>query len=325
MSTGTHSLLNTRHKNVKTQRGIIVVGSANMDMVVTVRRYPYPGETIFGRMFGMYPGGKGANQAVAASRLGGDVAFIGKMGNDIFCEQLCRSMRGNGVCLDHLLCDPGTPTGTALIMVDTDGQNEIVVVSGSNMRITPEEIEKKRDVFASGCVTLLQLEIPLATVARAAKLAKENGHLVILNPAPAQTLPKTLLKYVDILTPNETEAGTLTGVRVQDRATAERAAAKLRTLGVRTIVMTMGKRGCLLLEPDGTKHFSSMRVRAVDTTAAGDAFNGALAFSLADGMEIGEAIRFATAVSAYSVTKMGAQSSLPTRQELEHFVLSRRT
>lgn len=300
-----------------TKSTILVIGSANMDLVVSTPRFPQPGETVFGSKFGMHPGGKGANQAVAAAKLGGDVHFFGKMGNDLFRDKLCAGMQKDGVQLDHLLIDPDESTGMALITVEGSGQNEIVVVSGSNMNLSPTDIAGNRAVFSGAKIVLLQLEIPLDTVIQAARLAKEHGALVILNPAPARELPQQLLSLVDYLTPNETEAELLTGQAVHDQASAQAAAKKLLATSVKNVIVTMGEKGALLVSQAKAELFPPKKVQVVDTTAAGDAFNGALAFSLASDKNLEEAIRFANSVAAYSVTKMGAQSSMPTMEELK--------
>jgi len=302
------------------KNGIVVVGSANMDMVMSVGRYPYPGETVFGKGFGMFPGGKGGNQAVAAAKLGGRVVFIGKTGKDFFAEKLIKSMRTDGVDLKGLLRDPGAPTGTAMIVVDKSGQNEIVVISGSNMNLTPSDIDGKRKVFSSAKVTLLGLEIPLRTVIRSAEIAKSYEHMVILNPAPARKLPVSLLKRADIITPNETEAGMLSGIKVKNRHSAVGAAKKLLGGGVKAVIITLGEKGALLVTGEREKFFPAVKVKAVDTTAAGDAFNGALAFSMAKDNNLDEGIRFACAVAAFSVTRKGAQNSMPTAGELRRFM-----
>lgn len=298
------------------RNAILVIGSANMDLVVSTQRFPQPGETLFGNKFGMYPGGKGANQAVAAAKLGGEVYFLGKMGNDLFREKLCVGMRNDGVQLDHLLIDPNESTGMALITVDSNGQNEIVVVSGSNMNLSPADIVSKRALFAVAKIVLLQLEIPLDTVTQSARLAKEHGATVILNPAPARELPQELLRLVDYLTPNETEAELLTKQAVHDQTSAQTAAMKLLAQGVKNVILTLGEKGALLVNHEKAELFPAKKVQAVDTTAAGDAFNGALAFSLANDKTVEEAIRFANTVAAYSVTKMGAQSSMPTMKDV---------
>jgi ribokinase len=303
-----------------TRNSILVVGSANMDMVVKARRFPDPGETVFGEQFGMYPGGKGANQAVCIAKLGGKVFFIGKMGKDIFRERLSLSMQENGVRLNRLAIDPEEATGIALISVDASGQNEIIVAAGSNMKLLPTDIERERSIFGEVRVVLLQLEIPLSTVTRTVQLARKQGVTVILNPAPARRLPKTLLRMIDYLTPNEKELEQLSGISVSSVRTAQCAAEVLLERGVANVLVTMGARGCLLVNGGAPKLFPSYTVKAVDTTAAGDAFNGALAYSLASGSTLVEAIPFANAVAAFSVTRMGAQCSMPTLREIQAFL-----
>jgi ribokinase len=306
--------------NHMSRNGILVVGSANMDMVVVTKRPPQPGETVFGSQFAMFPGGKGANQAVCCAKLGGRVHFIGKMGNDVFRAKLMQSMKNDGVRLQHLCVDPAAPTGVALITVDARGQNEIIVVSGSNMKLTPADLDGKRYIFAKFTIVLLQLEIPIETVTQSARLAKAHGATVILNPAPARKLPESLLQMVDYLTPNEIETEILTGMPVKSVASAQKAARRLLDSGVKNVIVTLGAKGCLGVTNESAEVFPARKVKAVDTTAAGDAFNGALAFSLAKGRSIDEAIRFANAVAAFSVTKMGAQSSMPTMDELQKFL-----
>jgi len=298
---------------------VLVVGSANMDLVVRCKRFPDPGETIFGTAFATFPGGKGANQAVCCAKLGGEVTFMGRMGQDIFRDRLSSNMKQEGVGLEHLIIDPTEPTGTALITVDSSGQNEIIVVSGSNMKIRPEDILAHREAFADAAIVLLQLEIPLDTVMHAATLARQNSALVVLNPAPASMLPEELFRLIDYITPNETEAALLTGIPVVDRASAEQAAMALLQRGVQNVIITMGSSGCLLVNQRQKQMFAARRVKAVDTTAAGDAFNGALALALSQGDLLEEAIAFANSVAAFSVTKQGAQSSMPTKNELEVF------
>ncbi len=303
--------------------GILVVGSANMDMVVTAEHFPQPGETILGKKFGMFPGGKGANQAVACAKLGGITYFSGKMGNDIFKEKLAQNMKNDGVNLDYLLIDNQESTGIALIIVDSMGENEIVVVSGSNMKLTPYEVESKRHIFQQVNVVLTQLEIPLETVQKAAELAKASSALFILNPAPARILPEHLLKQVDFLTPNETELEILSRESVKDVESAKAAAANLLKKGVKNIIITLGEKGALLVNDNQEQLFPIRKVTPMDTTAAGDAFNGALALSLAKGEEIAAAIQFANQVASFSVTRMGAQSSMPTRNEIEEWMEKR--
>jgi ribokinase len=298
---------------------ILVVGSANMDLVVRVERFPVPGETTFGTSFKMFPGGKGANQAVCAAKLGQKVRFVGKMGSDTLGDRLFASMKQDGVLLDSVIKDPAESTGTALITVDKKGQNTIVVVSGSNMKFTPADLETARGLFSKATVLLVQLETPLETVTRAVELAHAEKATVILNPAPARPLPASLLRLVDFLTPNESEVQLLTGIPVTRRASAEAAARKLVDQGVKNVLMTLGPEGCLLVNSTRADLFPARRVRSVDTTAAGDAFNGALAYSLSKKEELDSAIAFANTVAGYSVTKHGAQSSMPTMAEIEEF------
>ena len=302
------------------REGVLVVGSANMDMVVSTARFPRPGETVLGRSFAMFPGGKGANQAVACAKLGGTVTFIGRMGKDVFRDRLFDSMRHDGVTMTRVTIDPSLPTGIAVITVDRAGQNQIMVASGSNMALLPADIDRHKAAFGEARVLLVQLETPLPAVQRAVALATKKGLTVILNPAPARRLPKSLLKMVDYLTPNESELSVLSGRPVNSLAAAERAARKLMDMGVRSVLVTMGAKGCMAVTAGGSRIFPSYKVRAVDTTAAGDAFNGALAFGLAAGLSLEAAVPFANGVAALSVTKMGAQSSMPGMKEVTAFM-----
>lgn len=302
------------------KQGILVVGSANMDLVASAARFPAPGETVFGAGFGMYPGGKGANQAVCAAKLGGDVLFLGKIGDDLFGEKLSRGLKEDGVRLDRLLVAGDAPTGTALIAVDGNGENEIIVVPGSNMELLPADVRRARPAFDAVRVLLLQLEIPLATVTAAAEIAHARGAVVVLNPAPARPLPPKLLALVDYLTPNETELGQLSGLPVTGIPAAVRAARALLARGVKNVVVTLGEQGALFVDGTSSRRFPARRVNPVDTTGAGDAFNGALALAIADGRPVGDAIPFANAAAALSVTRRGAQSSMPTMREVRRFL-----
>ena len=290
-----------------------------MDLVVRCEQFPRPGQTILGTGFSMFPGGKGANQAVAAARLGAEVYFLGKMGRDAFRDRLRESLAADGVHLDYLLEDPSEATGTALITVDAEGQNEIIVASGSNMRLMPAEVEECAEVFDRVGVVLLQLEIPLQTVQEAARLAKAAGCLVILNPAPAQQLPKELIRMADLITPNESESELMTSLPVIDLDTAAAAAERLVELGAGEVIVTLGEQGALHVVDGHRTHHPARMVQAVDTVAAGDAFNGALAFSLAQGLSVDEAIPLANAVAAFSVTREGAQPSMPDAAALSAF------
>lgn len=306
--------------NDTTRRDVLVIGSANMDMVIQSDRFPRPGETVLGNDFAMFPGGKGANQATACARLGGRVHFIGKMGKDVFRDDLTRSMERDGIDLDALLVDDEASTGVAFISIDGSGENQITVVSGSNMRLRPDEIEAREDLFRQAAVVVLQLEIPLETVEKAVELGRKHGATVILNPAPARELPPSLLAKVDILTPNEIEASLLAGLEVDSLDTAEEAARRLLEKGVGKVIVTLGDNGALLVTPDTRRHFPVQTVEVVDTTAAGDAFSGALAFAVAEGRSIDDAIRLANAVATHTVTRLGAQASMPTMEEAKKYL-----
>jgi ribokinase len=300
--------------------GVLVVGSANMDLVITADRFPAAGETVFGSTFTMYPGGKGANQAVACAKLGQQVYFLGKIGNDSFGERLAGSLADSGVRLDALKVEVGASTGIAHITVDRSGQNQIIVISGSNMLLTPEDVRAQEALVRRTRVMLVQLEIPLPTATAAILLAHQHGGTVILNPAPAQRLPRALLAGVDFLTPNETELHMLTNMPVTSLADIQRAARALLATGLRNVLVTLGPRGSLLVNHDGTRLYPTRRVKAVDTTAAGDAFNGALACALARCGTVDEAVHLANTAATFSVTRRGAQSSMPTTRDLRKFL-----
>lgn len=304
-----------------TMRSVLVVGSANMDMVVSTSRFPKPGETVMARDFGMYPGGKGANQAVACAKLGGDVTFLGKVGRDMFRDRLLKSLDAEGVDASNVLVDEHAPTGIALITVDRTGQNEIVVVSGSNMKLTPDEVSRRKKLFERAGVVMLQLEIPIETVMMAARLAKAAGARVILNPAPAPSaeLPDELLRTVDYITPNESEAEMLTGNMATDGAASIDAARCLIERGVGDVLLTLGERGVVHVTVDGATAYPAYEVDVVDTTAAGDAFNGAFAYAVSRGQSIEDAVPFANAVAACCVTRRGAQTSMPSLENVERF------
>lgn len=299
------------------KEGVLVVGSANMDLVVTSERFPNPGETVFGKNFAMFPGGKGANQAVSCAKLGGLTYFLGKMGNDEFQSSLKRSLNESGVNISDVLIEDGAQTGVALISVDGSGENEIIVISGTNMRFTTNDLLQKQEYFSKVKVVLSQLEIPLQTVTLAAQLAKQNDAIFILNPAPAAQLSDELFSLVDFLTPNESELEILTNIKIVDECSAEKAAKVLLEKGVNNVLVTLGEKGSLLVNCNSVKHFDSCKVKAIDTTAAGDSFNGALAYSLSIGKSIEDAIHFASYAAAVSVTRMGAQTSMPTLKEVE--------
>jgi ribokinase len=304
---------------MKTPR-ILVVGSSNTDMIIKLDRIPRPGETILGGAFVTAAGGKGANQAVGAARAGGQVTFIARVGQDMFGDQAVAGFATDGINVDHVSRDKTNPSGVALIFVAKDGENSIAVAGGANAKLSPADVRKAKAAFADASVLVMQLEIPLESVQAAADLAVKDGVRVILNPAPAQPLPDKLLKCVSILTPNETEAELLTGIAVTDTASAAVAAAKLRARGVQTVIITLGARGAFVATESGGQLVSGFKVEAVDTTAAGDIFNGALAVALAEGKPLDQAVRFGHAAAAISVTRLGAQPSAPTRREIEKFL-----
>lgn len=307
---------------------LAVVGSLNMDFVVSVDRLPAPGETVLGRDFRTIPGGKGANQACAAGKLGGakvDVRMIGRVGYDVFADHLKASLSAAGVDTSAVYATRSQPTGVALIWVDRTGQNSIVVASGANHALAAADVEAMRRVFRGASHALFQLESPLDTVAAALRLAREEGLVTVLDPAPAQALDQALLASVDILTPNEGEALLLLG-RPAARVTLAEApelASALLALGPRAVVLKLGDRGCFYADGRERIHMPAFAVEARDATAAGDTFNGALAVALAEGQGMEASLRFACAAAALSVTRPGAQSSIPTRAEAESFLAER--
>ncbi len=295
---------------------IVVIGSSNTDMVIHSHHIPKPGETILGGKFFMNAGGKGANQAVAAARLGGHVAFICKIGQDIFGEQAKAGFEKEGINTDFMQIDSVNPSGVALITVDHKGENSIVVAQGSNGTLSVDDVQEGLNHHTNASCLLIQLEIPMATVVFATEFAARNKIKVILNPAPAATLPDSLFPFIDFITPNEIEAEMLTGITVNDEISAEQAARQLEGKGVKTVIITRGVEGALLLHEGEVHQIPVVPVTPVDTTAAGDVFNGALAVSLSEGNPVKDAVAFACRAAALSVTRMGAQTSAPYRNEL---------
>jgi ribokinase len=303
---------------------IVVVGSASTDLIVRVPRIPAPGETIIGSEFLTAPGGKGANQAVAAARAGARVSLVAAVGADSAGDALVTNFRRDKIDVKRLVRDRRASSGVAFIFVGDDGQNAIAVAAGANRRLSAAHVRRARSEIARAAIVLIQLETPMATVAATIAVASDAKVPVILNPAPATKLDDKLLRTTAVLTPNETEATLLTGVRVRDERSARRAAEALRARGAATVIVTLGATGALLVNGAGAKLIPGFRVNAVDTTAAGDVFNGALATRLAEGAAIEQAIRFAHAAAAISVTRIGAQPSIPARSEIERFLRQRR-
>jgi ribokinase len=295
---------------------IVVVGSSNTDMVVKTPRLPVPGETILGGQFFMNGGGKGANQAVAAARLGGNVSFIAKTGNDIFGREAIEQFNREGIDTSNIAIDAKNPSGIALISVDDGGENTIVVAQGANAALMAPDLLAAKEKLIQAKVVLAQLEIPLETVEWVATLIAETKGIFILNPAPARSLSEDLLKKITIITPNETEASILTGIPVHDKASAAQAAFQLKRNGVLAVVITLGAEGALLLEKEEPEFITVSPVKAIDATAAGDVFNGALAMAIAEGRSLSDAVRFGCAAASLSVTRLGAQSSAPYRHEI---------
>jgi ribokinase len=295
---------------------ILIAGSSNTDMVIKTHNFPAPGETILGGRFLMNAGGKGANQAVAAARLGGMVTFVGKIGDDIFGKQAVQQLEDEGINIDFIAVDPENPSGVALITVDKKGENSIVVAPGSNGTLSPADFDKAIAELEDSEFVLMQLEIPIPTVEHIALLAAKKLKKVILNPAPAAVLSDELLQNLFIITPNETEAELLTGVKVTDMQSALKAASVLNEKGVEIVIITMGSAGAFLLKDGKSEIISAPKVEAVDTTAAGDTFNGALVVALSEGKTIQESIAFANKAASISVTRIGAQSSVPFRKEI---------
>ena len=299
---------------------ILVIGSSNTDMIVKVPKIPQPGQTVLGGEFITAAGGKGANQAVGAARAGGDVTLIARVGDDMFGRRAVEGFQKDGICVDHVVRCPQSPSGVALIFVAAGGQNSIAVAPGANAKLSPADVHRSVAAFHGASAVLMQLETPLSTVADAAELAAHHHVPVILNPAPAQPLSSDLFQRVSFLTPNEAEATALSGIEVHDEATAAQAATKLRHRGVATVIITLGALGAFVAGAKVHQLVPGFKVKPVDTTAAGDVFNGALAVALGEGKGLLEAVRFANAAAAISVTRLGAQPSAPTRLEIDRFL-----
>jgi ribokinase len=294
---------------------IFVVGSSNTDMVVKTTRLPLPGETILGGDFFMNAGGKGANQAVAAARLSGNVTLVTKLGNDIFGNQTMEGLKKENIDTKYVFLDNNNPSGTALIIVNAEGENCIVVAPGANAYLLPADIEKVENI-SKATVILMQLEIPLVTIMHIVRLAKSNQQKLIINPAPAQKLDDELLKGLFLITPNESEASQLTGVNVKDEGSASDAASVFLSKGVQNVIITMGREGAFFRNDKFKIKIDAPAVKALDTTAAGDTFNGALSVAITENMDWEKALKFSVQAASISVTRMGAQSSVPYRKEI---------
>lgn len=302
---------------MKNRSKIVVVGSSNTDMVIKASRLPVPGETVIGQEFMMNPGGKGANQAVAIARMGGDVSLITKTGNDLFGRQSVELYNSENIKTDFVFSDHDKPSGVAMISVDAFGENCILVAPGANASLSVADIEKARHEIENAGILLMQLEIPMTTVEYAAEIAAANGVKVVLNPAPAQTLSDRLLEILYVVVPNKTEAEMLSGITVKDWASARRAADKIAERGVRIVVITLGALGALVKENGSYYEVCSETVEAVDTTAAGDTFCGTLCVGLSEGKNVVDAVKMACKASAITVTRMGAQAAVPYRHEVQ--------
>ena len=303
---------------------VLVIGSSNTDMMIKVDRLPQSGETILGGEFTTSAGGKGANQAVAASRAGAEVTLIARVGQDVFGEMAIEGFRASRINTEFIVRDGQSPSGVALIYVGKHGQNSIAVASGANSRLSPGDVQRAREKFSTADVLLVQLETPLKSVRVATGLADATGLRVILNPAPAQPLPRALLTGLYLLTPNEIEAELLTGITVDNEASAAKAADSLLRRGIKNVIVTMGAKGAFIAGEHLREYVPAYKVGAVDATGAGDVFNGALAVAIAEGKPLFEAALFANAAAAISVTRLGAQSSAPTRKEIEHLMATGR-
>lgn len=301
---------------------ILVVGSTNTDMVIKADHLPAPGETILGGHFFMNPGGKGANQAVAAKRLGGEVTFIAKTGNDIFGGRSIQLFKEEGIDITHMIIDAEHPSGVALITVDKNAENCIVVASGANATLSPADLGPATELIKKAGIVLMQLEIPLETVLYVALIAKAQGAQVILNPAPACPLDEALLTCISIITPNKKEAEMLSGISINDMVSTASAARAIREKGVETVIITLGATGAYISNKDMDVLIPSHAVNAVDTTAAGDVFNGALAVALSEGIPLKQAVAFACKAASISVTRLGAQSAAPHRSEIESILFN---
>ncbi|WP_108417343.1 ribokinase [Enterobacter mori] len=305
---------------MKTAGNLVVLGSINADHILNLETFPTPGETVTGNQYQVAFGGKGANQAVAAGRSGANIAFIACTGNDDTGERVRKQLASDNIDIAPVSVVAGESTGVALIFVNAEGENVIGIHAGANAALTTERVEAQRGIIAGAEALLMQLESPVESVLAAAKIAHENHTTVVLNPAPARVLSDELLALVDIITPNETEAEKLTGIRVENDDDAARAARALHDKGIGTVIITLGSRGVWVSANGEGRRVPGFKVKAIDTIAAGDTFNGALVTALLEGRAMDEAIRFAHAAAAIAVTRKGAQPSVPWRKEIDEFL-----
>lgn len=306
---------------------IVVIGSINTDMVVRSSQLPFPGQTLMGHSFQTTGGGKGANQAVAAARLGAEVSLIARIGDDAFGKISIENFKKENINIENIYTDNNAPSGVAIIVVDDKGENIIVVAPGANATLNEKDIQDAEDVIKEADIVLFQLEIPMRTVAEGIRIAKKHNRMVMLNPAPAATIPKEIFRSVDIITPNQTEALMLTGIAVNDAVNAQHACDVLHGMGILTVIVTMGVQGAYVSSDNYKGLISGFTAGVVvDTVAAGDTFCGGLAIAIAEGKKIKDAVQFANAAAALSVTKAGAQASIPERAEvislMKHFAHS---
>ncbi len=300
---------------------IVVIGSINMDLVIKSSSIPKPGETVIGESFYKAYGGKGANQAVTVSKLGGDCYFIGRIGKDLFGNELKENLLKNQVNIDYLTEDDSSLTGIAFIIVDQDGENSIVVAPGANMKLNKEDIERAIPIISKASTLLIQLEIPIETVEYSLNLAKSYNLISILNPAPARKkIDKDIISLVDIITPNRSELAMITGIELKDDDDIIKAGKRLLEYGIKWVIVTLGSRGVMAIGEDREIYIPAIKVDPVDTTGAGDVFNGALTVKLSQGEPIERAIKYAVVCAGISVTRKGAQSSIPTSEEVESFI-----
>lgn len=304
------------------RKKLIVLGSVNVDHILNVPTFPRPGETLTGTKYRISFGGKGANQAVAAGRLGANIQFIAAVGEDELGKKIHQQLKNDHIDTSSVAIIQGENTGVALIFVNSLGENEIAICSGANATLTPEYLFQFENDIIEADAILMQLETPLITIEKAAKLAKQHNTQVILNPAPAQKLSDDLLKHIDIITPNETEAEYLTGIKILTDQDAQKASSILHNKGIEIVIITLGCKGAWVSFAGKGKLVTGFQVKAIDTIGAGDTFNGMLVTALLEGKSLDQAVKYAHAAGALSVTKAGAQTSVPTRKEVENFIES---